>query len=221
MGSTAGLVEPFKTNVDRLVAASHGAVSVTSGFRTRAQQVEARKRNGCPDIYKSPASACRVPTAIPGTSQHERGLAVDFGGDLALADRLAPQFGMHRTVPGEAWHFEPTNASAMTPADPQSGNGIVDTITGVGGDLVGAAVNPFLDGIKRLLITGLIVAGAAGLVAAGAYRSVTGKSLTKTAASTAGSAVTTAAVGATTGGTGVAAKTAGTAKKATRPRSAP
>lgn len=107
MATTAGLLEPFKTQVDQLVAAGGGRITVESGLRTYQQQLALRRTNGCPDVLRSPPEACRIPTAIPGTSQHEKGLAVDFGGDLGLAAQLAPTYGLHRTVPGEAWHYEP------------------------------------------------------------------------------------------------------------------
>lgn len=59
-------------------AAADGVVLGGSGYRTPKTTERLRQVNGCPDIYTSPASTCRVPTAIPGRSMHERGLAVDF-----------------------------------------------------------------------------------------------------------------------------------------------
>lgn len=111
MASTAGLVEPFKARVEQLLAASAGKVTITSGFRTREQQIALRKKNGCPDVMHSRPNDCRITTAIPGTSKHERGEAVDFGGDLEVAAQLAPRFGLHRTVNvgtprEEKWHYE-------------------------------------------------------------------------------------------------------------------
>jgi LAS superfamily LD-carboxypeptidase LdcB len=44
-------------------------------------QIALRKQN-CGttyyDIYQKPSGQCSPPTAIPGTSRHERGLAIDF-----------------------------------------------------------------------------------------------------------------------------------------------
>jgi hypothetical protein len=39
---------------------------------------------------------------------HEMGLAVDLGGDLALAERLIERFGLPLASPlsHEPWHFE-------------------------------------------------------------------------------------------------------------------
>jgi hypothetical protein len=193
MGSSAGLAPGFKERVDQLVAASGGKVSITSGFRTRAQQIQARKDNGCPDIYKSPSKDCRIPTAIPGTSQHEKGLAVDFGGDLNLAARLAPQFGLHRTVAGEPWHFESTTA---VDGVAERGGAVVGKVASVGDD--DGLVDQVIDGLKRVLITGLVLLGGVGMIAAGAYRATTGKSATQTTArrakDAAGAAATAAAI---------------------------
>ncbi|MBY5164174.1 D-alanyl-D-alanine carboxypeptidase family protein, partial [Salsipaludibacter albus] len=59
-------------------AAADGIVLGGGGYRTPMTTVRLREANGCPDIYDSPASSCRIPTAIPGRSMHERGLAIDF-----------------------------------------------------------------------------------------------------------------------------------------------
>jgi zinc D-Ala-D-Ala carboxypeptidase len=87
------------------------------GFRTRQRQIELRKINGCPDIYTAPASACRVPTAIPGRSLHEIGLAVDItSGGKSLTSKSAGfkwlvanarNYG-YVNLPSEAWHWSIT-----------------------------------------------------------------------------------------------------------------
>jgi len=59
---------------------SDGVEMTGGGFRTMAQQIELRTTNGCPDIYDSPSSSCSVPTARPGYSNHQMGLAIDFHG---------------------------------------------------------------------------------------------------------------------------------------------
>lgn len=100
------LKPPFREAVIAWLDAGDGAFWISSGLRTRQEQIDLRVSNGCPDIFTSPASTCRVPTAIPGTSKHERGEAVDIAGDKGLAARLAPRFGLGLTVPGEDWHFE-------------------------------------------------------------------------------------------------------------------
>lgn len=91
------------------LAAGEGSFWITSGVRTREEQIQLRIDNGCPDVWTAPPSSCDVTTAIPGTSKHETGEAVDIGGDKARAARLAPRFGLGLTVPGEDWHFEVVN----------------------------------------------------------------------------------------------------------------
>ena len=46
--------------------------------------------------------------APPGHSMHERGLAVDLGGDLARAVQLIDELDLplHRPLANEPWHFE-------------------------------------------------------------------------------------------------------------------
>jgi hypothetical protein len=100
-----------------LTAASADGISLCGGgYRSSAGQVEARKRNGCPDIYNSPPSSCSPPTARPGQSMHERGLAIDFtcNGGGAISSRSSPCFvwlnshagsyGLHN-LPSEPWHW--------------------------------------------------------------------------------------------------------------------
>ena len=108
-------------NVQSLLnAASADGVSLCGGgYRSEAGQVQARKDNGCPDIYNAPASSCRVPTARPGQSMHERGLAIDFtcnGGGI-ITSRGSPcyqwlsghagSYGLYN-LPAEAWHWSTT-----------------------------------------------------------------------------------------------------------------
>lgn len=77
------------------------------GFRTMQEQIQTRIRNGCPDIYNSPSSACRVPTARPGYSNHQMGLAIDFelhSGDFKWLQNNAAKYGL-KNFPVENWHW--------------------------------------------------------------------------------------------------------------------
>ncbi len=92
------------------------------GYRSPATTAALRIANGCPDVYTSPASSCRVPTAIPGTSMHERGLAIDFtwkGSTICFPRRAsscvgnaafdwlkanANKYGLYG-LSSEAWHW--------------------------------------------------------------------------------------------------------------------
>lgn len=55
------------------------------GYRSYEAQIEARKRNGCPDIFYAPSDQCAIPTSRPGESNHQSGLALDLdlGGSTA------------------------------------------------------------------------------------------------------------------------------------------
>lgn len=98
-------------------AKADGVVLSGGGFRTKKRQIELRKINGCPDIWTAPASSCRVPTAIPGRSLHELGLAIDItsGGrtltrdsaGFAWLDEHAHKYGFVN-LPSEAWHWSIT-----------------------------------------------------------------------------------------------------------------
>jgi D-alanyl-D-alanine carboxypeptidase len=106
---------PFRRMLDD--AKADGIALSGGGFRTRERQIELRKINGCPDVYTAPASSCRVPTAIPGRSLHEIGLAVDItsGGKTITAKSpafrwLVAHAGAYGFVnlPAEAWHWSIT-----------------------------------------------------------------------------------------------------------------
>lgn len=103
--STNGLHPRLAAAVDRLMNASFGRVSVVSGFRSPESQTrlweQALREHGSPE-------AADDWVARPGSSMHEKGLAVDLGGDLAEAVRLidALDLPLHRPLPHEPWHFE-------------------------------------------------------------------------------------------------------------------
>ncbi len=117
------------SNLEQLLTAAEAEGFVLGGSGYRSPEITARLRiaNGCPDVYDSPASSCRIPTARPGTSEHESGLAVDFtwrgqticyprsasrcSGNAAF-DWLranAGRFGLYN-LPSEAWHWSTTGS---------------------------------------------------------------------------------------------------------------
>ncbi len=111
-------------NIDRLLqdAERQGILLSGGGFRTMESQIALRTTNGCPDVYNSPSSSCRVATARPGYSNHQMGLAIDFsyqgrticfprsaascGGNRAF-DWLKANAGSYGLInfPKEAWHW--------------------------------------------------------------------------------------------------------------------
>ena len=100
-------------------AASGGINLCGGGYRDSAAQI-ATRRNNCGTsyyaIYLMPSSQCSPPTAPPGTSMHERGLAVDFtcNGGGVISSRSSPCFqwlasnassyGLYN-LPSEPWHW--------------------------------------------------------------------------------------------------------------------
>ena len=88
------------------------------GYRSSESQIALRMKN-CGSssyaIWEMPASSCRPPTARPGLSDHERGLAVDFTlNGFVIRDRgsavfiamssIAPKYGFVN-LPSEPWHW--------------------------------------------------------------------------------------------------------------------
>ena len=88
------------------------------GYRTHQSQISLRRAH-CGStpyaIWEMPASRCRPPTARPGRSNHERGLAIDFtlNGSIISSrgsavfqalQGIAPQFGF-KNLPSEPWHW--------------------------------------------------------------------------------------------------------------------
>jgi LAS superfamily LD-carboxypeptidase LdcB len=95
-------------------ARADGLVLTGGGYRDPQQQIELRKEH-CGSsyyaIYEMPSGQCHPPTAKPGTSQHELGLAIDFSNcsyrSTACYQWLsghASSFGFYN-LPSEAWHW--------------------------------------------------------------------------------------------------------------------
>jgi LAS superfamily LD-carboxypeptidase LdcB len=102
-------------------AASDGIVLTGGGYRDSSQQIALRRSN-CGSshfaIYEMSPNQCRPPTARPGNSLHEQGLAIDFiangrsitsrshAGFQWLA-RHASSYGFYN-LPSEPWHWSTT-----------------------------------------------------------------------------------------------------------------
>jgi hypothetical protein len=97
-----------------IAAASDGLSLTGSGYRSPTRQIELRIAHcGASHyaIYLAPAAACSPPTARPGTSMHEVGLAIDFNNCNSHATRCwqwlttnAAAFGLYN-LPSEPWHW--------------------------------------------------------------------------------------------------------------------
>jgi hypothetical protein len=95
---------------DMINAAKADGVTLTgSGFRSMEEQISLRKQHGCPDD-STPSGNCSPPTAIPGTSNHQLGVAIDFkncsGGSPSFnwLKANADKFGF-KNLPSESWHW--------------------------------------------------------------------------------------------------------------------
>jgi peptidoglycan hydrolase CwlO-like protein len=113
-GSIAGNVQAL------LNAAAAAGVSLcaSSGWRSPQRQIELRRAHcGSSNyaIYQMPASQCQPPTARPGSSMHEQGLAIDFscngGGAITRGNSCwnflvahASDYGLYNLA-SETWHW--------------------------------------------------------------------------------------------------------------------
>ena len=102
-----------------LAAASAAGINLGGyGYRDNNAQIQLRRQNcGTSDyaIWYMPADACRPPTARPGSSMHERGLAIDFQSNGSFINSRsnpgyiwlaanAGRFGFIN-LPSEPWHW--------------------------------------------------------------------------------------------------------------------
>ncbi|MGI8939314.1 MAG: M15 family metallopeptidase [Iamia sp.] len=102
-------------NVRSMLAAAAGAgVNLSGGgYRDPSRQIALREQN-CGSsyyaIYQMSSSQCRPPTARPGSSNHEVGLAIDFSNCSRSSACFrwlrgnASRFGMYN-LPSEPWHW--------------------------------------------------------------------------------------------------------------------
>ena len=108
------------SNVNNLLnAAKDDGITLSGwGYRDSDQQIALRKAH-CGtsdyDVYEKPANQCHPPTARPGASMHERGLAIDFtyGGSIITShsspafqwlSKNAAKYGLYN-LPSEPWHW--------------------------------------------------------------------------------------------------------------------
>ncbi|HEU5085493.1 MAG TPA: M15 family metallopeptidase, partial [Acidimicrobiales bacterium] len=105
---------------DLLRAAFADGILLTdaSSYRSIDSQIELRKQNCGPtpyDVFERPSGTCSPPTARPGRSLHESGLAIDFQHDgQSIVSRSspayrwlaanAPSYGFFN-LPSEPWHW--------------------------------------------------------------------------------------------------------------------
>lgn len=108
-GTTHRLWEPAARSLDALIAdaASDGvAIGITDSYRSYESQVDVAARKG---LYSQGGLA-----AVPGTSKHGWGLAVDLdlsSGALAWMRENGERYGFVEDTPRESWHwgYHPTS----------------------------------------------------------------------------------------------------------------
>ena len=117
VGNNMRVHKCFGPTIDKMVkdAAADGiTLGANSSWRDPAEQIALRKQNCGTShyaIYEMPASQCTPPTAIPGTSRHERGLAIDFSNSASHGTAVfkwlsANGSKYHLTnLPSEPWHW--------------------------------------------------------------------------------------------------------------------
>jgi hypothetical protein len=110
-------------NVEQLLAAAEADGITLSGWGWRDNKTQIRlRRQHCGTseyaIYRMPSSRCSPPTARPGRSQHEWGLAIDFtynGGSISShrspgfkwLNANAATYGL-KNLASEPWHWSTT-----------------------------------------------------------------------------------------------------------------
>ncbi|HKE76723.1 MAG TPA: M15 family metallopeptidase [Acidimicrobiales bacterium] len=118
-GGSIQIAGDIQRQIERLLtdATNAGINLCGNGYRDPAEQIAVRRANCGTSpyaIYEAPSSYCSPPTARPGTSMHEQGLAIDFtiggstiGRGSAAFNWLqanAANYGMYN-LPSEPWHW--------------------------------------------------------------------------------------------------------------------
>jgi hypothetical protein len=116
--------------------------SMSSGVRSTADQQR---------LYDNRASNPN-PVAAPGTSNHERGLAVDIAGMTPDQRSLLPQYGLAQPVAGDAPHVELAADPGALPTNAQPTSGKVPASQLSTNDLMRAATNPFMNAGQRAIL---------------------------------------------------------------------
>lgn len=160
-GDVGGLNSGLMSRLNAWSAAVGSNMSVTSGLRTRSEQVV---------LYNRYLSGNGPVAARPGTSRHESGNAADLAGIFRRgysAGARAAEFGLRYTVPSENWHVEAQGGA-------QTGGAAVAANNGGGGimgwfrDRIAGWVSTILEPVKRLVQNYMLEGGAMRQLVGGA-----------------------------------------------------
>lgn len=109
--NVAAVIEPLKSRATSLCEFFGGRLTISSGYRSFAEQAYLW------NLYGAPRAA------PPGHSNHELGLAVDFelndGLVWAKVHAEAPNHGIHFPLAYEDWHAEAEPAWVPAPQPPE------------------------------------------------------------------------------------------------------
>lgn len=111
-GINASLLNNLKGMIEEYGSSTGKSVTITSGYRSSAQQEQLHRRN--------PKRAAK-----PGSSMHEFGLAIDLDSKaLDEMDKLGlmRKYGFTRPVGGEPWHTEAAGIQANLSASKKDNN---------------------------------------------------------------------------------------------------
>jgi peptidoglycan hydrolase CwlO-like protein len=117
----AGTIAEDVQGLLNAAAAAGVSLCASSGWRSPEAQIALRRAHcGTSNyaIYQMPSSQCTPPTARPGSSMHEQGLAIDFscngGGAIRRGNECwnflvahANDYGLYN-LPSEPWHWSTT-----------------------------------------------------------------------------------------------------------------
>lgn len=108
MADYEGLDSEFRRRLEAMVQASGGRLYIVSGFRS----VEEQTALWNDAVNKYGPEEARNWVAPPGSSNHNHGVAVDFGYSdddaQAWAHANASRYGLNFPMEWEPWHIEPT-----------------------------------------------------------------------------------------------------------------
>lgn len=84
-------------------------LTILSGFRSNQKQYQVGLDNGCGEDTSKWPDSCDTPTAKPGKSNHQKGLAIDFEEyDYDWLVKNAEKYGLYAKIPKEPWHWSVT-----------------------------------------------------------------------------------------------------------------
>lgn len=115
---------------------------LSSGVRSTADQQR---------LYDNRASNPN-PVARPGTSNHERGMAIDIGGMTSGQRAMLPQYNLAQPVANDPPHVELAGGGGAMLATPQMGQSQGVSMQ----QLISAASNPYLNAGQRSMVNAVL-----------------------------------------------------------------